>query len=214
MEEIILIGGGGHCRVIIDTILLRKEYKIAGIIDVKEKIGQEIAGIPIIDSDESIERYFKKGIKNCFVSMGSTGSTALRKKLFDTAENARFFFPNIIHPVSLVSASARLGYGNYVAPGAIINTGACIGNNCIINSGAIIEHDCHIEDFTHVASGVTLGGMVNIGKYSHIGAGSSILQGIKIGENSIVGAGSVVVDDIKDSVVACGAPCRKIKDNV
>lgn len=213
MEKIILFGGGGHCRVVIDAILDGKRYGIIGIIDIAEKIGQKVLDIPIIDDDTKINEYFKKGIKNCFITAGSTGITDLREDLFNLAQAAGFSFPNIMHTASLVSKFARFGHGNYIAPGVIINAGVHIGDNCIINSGAIVEHDCSIGDFVHIASGVVMGGAVSVGRCSHVGAGSSVLQGIKVGERSIIGTGSVVVDDIEDNVVACGSPCRKIKDN-
>lgn len=120
MEKIILFGGGGHCRVVIDAILLGKKYEIIGIIDIAEKIGQKVLDIPIIDDDSKINEYFKKGIKYCFITAGSTGITDLRENLFNLAQGAGFSFPNIIHPSSLVSKFARLGYGNYIAPGVII----------------------------------------------------------------------------------------------
>jgi len=213
MEKILLLGGGGHCKVVIESILLGKKYKIIGILDLKEKVRKKVLGISIIGTDEELRSYFKKGIRNCFISVGSIGDPDLRVKLFRKAHNIGFDFPNILHPHSVLSDSVKMGKGNYIACGTIINAGTVIGDNCIINTGAVIEHDCEVGDFVHVASGATIGGGVTIGDYSHIGTGSSIVQYLKIGKNSIIGAGSVVIKDIKDNIVAYGNPAKGVRVN-
>jgi len=213
MEKIILIGGSGHCKVVIDAILLGRKYQIAGIIDLKTKIGEKVLGIPIIGTDSDIKNFLKKGIKNYFITVGSIGCPALRIKISNLLKNAGVNFPNIIHPGALVSESAKLGKGNYIAAGSIINAGAEIGNHCIINTGSIIEHDCKIGDFVHISPGVTMSGGVIVGRSSHIGTGCLIKQYLEIGENSIIGVGSVVVDNIGSKIVAYGNPCRKKRKN-
>lgn len=213
MEKILLIGGGGHCKVVIDTVLLEKKYKIAGIIDEQSKVGKRVLGIPIIGTDLDIKNFVKKRIKNCFITIGSIGSPALKIKIFNSLKRIGVNFPNIIHPRALVSKYAKLGKGNYVAAGAIINAGTRVGNQCIINTGAVIDHDCKIGDFVHISPSVVLSGGVVIGKYTHVGTGCSVKQYLEIGENSIIGAGSVVVDNVENNVVAYGNPCRKIRKN-
>lgn len=213
MQELILLGGGGHCKVVIDTLLLEGEYKVVGITDLQEKIGKKVAGVPIIGTDSALEDYYKRGVSFSFITAGSIGIPSLRITLFNLAKKIGFEFPNIVHPNATISKFAKIGKGNYIAPGVIINSGANIGNNCIINTGAVIDHDCEIGDFVHIAPGVVMSGGVEIGKYSHIGTGSSIVQNLKIGKNTIVGAGSVVVKDIGDNIVAYGNPCKKRRKN-
>lgn len=213
MDKIILIGGGGHCKVVIDAIALGKKYKVSGIIDVDKKKGQELLGIPIIGNDSCLGGYFQKGIKNCFITAGSIGDPALRIKLYNLASKIGFEIPNIIHPASLISRFIEFGQGNYIAPGAIINAGARIGNGCIINTRATIDHDCTIDDFVHIAPGATLSGGVHIQRCTHVGTGSSIIHGVKVGENSIIGAGSVVTKNIRNNTVAYGNPCKERRKN-
>jgi len=213
MKKIILIGGGGHCKVVIDAILLKKEFEIVGIIDLKEKVGKKVLGIPIIGVDNDLEKYFQMKIKACFITVGTIGDASLRIKLFNKARKIGFRFFNVIHPNSTVSKFARLGEGNYIAALAVINAGTIVGDNCIINTGAVIEHDCFIDDFVHIAPGAMVSGGTTIGKCTHIGVGSSVVQSVKIGRNSIIGAGSVVVDNIPDHVVAYGNPCRVVSQN-
>jgi len=214
MKKIILIGGGGHCKVVIDTILSTNEFEIIGILDLEENVGKEVLGVPVIATDTQLEDYFRKGIRFCFITVGSIGTKAfLRENLFMRAQKIGFRFPNIIHPGSVVSKFTIIGEGNYVAPGTIINAGTIIGNHCILNTGSKIDHDCNIGNFVHVAPGVTISGGVEIGDYSHIGTGSSIIQCLKIGSNTIIGAGSVVLSDIPDNVVAFGNPCKIRRKN-
>ena len=213
MEEIVLIGGGGHCKVIIEAILAAKKYDIIGIIDSGNSTIRYLMGVPVIGGDNYLKRCFRKGVKFCFISVGSVGNPASRIRLYNKAKKIGFKFPNIIHPNAMISKFAVLGEGNYIAPGVIINTGAVIGNHCIINTGAIIEHDCRVGDFVHVAPGTKISGGVELKRYSHIGTGSSIREYLNIGENSIIGVGSVVVKDIGDNIVAYGNPCAKVRLN-
>jgi len=212
-RKILLIGSGGHCKVVLDLLLGLKEYEIAGIIDLEERRGAEVFGAPVIGSDADLPRFFKSGIKHCFIAIGSIGDSSLRVKLYNLAKKSGFSFPNLISPHALLSSRVTLGEGNYVAPGVIINAGSRIGSNCIFNTGAIIEHDCKIGNFVHLSPGAVLSGGVSIGDNSHIATGSIIIQGVRIGGQTIVGAGSVVTKNIRKGVIAYGNPCRERKAN-
>lgn len=212
MEEIILLGGGGHCKSVIDAILGANAYRIAGIIDIKEKLGTKVAGIEIIGTDEELNYYFHQGIKKAFITLGSIGNPKLRQKLYKSAKEIGYLFPCIIDRTAIISQSAVLGEGTFVGKGAIINSEAVIGSQCIINTGVIIEHDCKIGDFCHIAPGSTLSGGVTVGDAVHIGTNSTVIQNINIWENSIIGAGSVVVSDIASNVLAYGNPCREVQN--
>ncbi len=212
-HKLLLIGAGGHCKVILDLLLKSKEYDVVGIIDLKERIGDNVFGIPVVGTELDLPKFSKKGVKYCFISVGSIGNSSLRAKLYDLARKVGFIFPNLIHPSALVSFQAVLGNGNYIAPGVIINAGTQIGNNCILNTGAIIEHDCKLGDFVHISPGAVLSGDVKIGDHSHIGTGSVVIQGLKIGAMVMVGAGSVITRNIRSGVIAYGNPCKERKAN-
>lgn len=212
-KKILLVGAGGHCKVVLDLLLCSNEFEIAGIIDKKERVGKRILGVKVNGTDSDMPRFLKAGIKYCFISVGSVGDPCLRIKLYDLAKRSGFIFPNLVSPHALVSSHASLGNGNFIAPGAIVNAGSKIGDNCIVNTGAIIEHDCGIGDHVHIASGSVLSGGVSVGDHSHIGTGTFVIQCVKIGERTIIGAGSVVTKDIRKGVVAYGNPCMEIKHN-
>lgn len=210
MEPIILLGGGGHCKSVIDTILSSNLYEVVGVIDIKEKIGQNILNdIKIIDSDENLYKYKAENVKNAFVTVGSIGNPKVRIKLYEKAKKIGFEFPNIIDKTAIISTNITIGQGIFIGKGAIVNAGTIIGDNCIINTGSIIEHDCYVDDFAHISPNATLCGGVKVGKNVHVGANSTIIQYKNIGVNAIIGAGSVVTKDIKDNITAYGNPCRE-----
>lgn len=211
MKKIILIGGGGHCGSVIDSMKKQALYEPVGIFDVPEKVGQSILGVPIVGTDEEIKNWKKDGITHAFITLGSVGNTKLREKLLRNTEELGFLFPTVIDPTAIIGENVEIENGTYIGKGAIVNTNSIIAEHAIINSGVIIEHDCQIGKFVHLAPGTTLSGGVSIGDYSHIGTNSTIIQGAKIGRRTLVGAGSVVIRPIGDGKIAYGNPCKEVR---
>jgi len=209
MKDIILIGGGGHCRSIIDSLREDKIFNIIGILDIKEKIGSWVDGVEIIGVDDDLEYYYKQGIQYAFISLGSIETPKLRVSFYENAKKLGYKIPTIIDKTSIVSKNAIIDEGTFIGKGAIVNAGVRIGKNCIINTGAIVEHDCVIEDFVHIGPGSVLSGGVIVEQRTHIGTNSTIIQYKKIGRDTIIGAGSVVTRNIKNGVKAYGNPCRE-----
>lgn len=212
MDSVILIGGGGHAKAIIEIIEMRKEYHIVGITDNnQEKMEKSISGVSIIGNDGILQSYFQKGIKRAFITLGTVADTRARIKLYNMLNEIGFELINVIHPSAIIADSLAMGTGNALMPGSIINAYTTLGNNCIINTGTIVEHDCIIEDHVHISTGAKLAGNVKVKKGTHIGIGAIIKQGVTIGRQVIVGAGAVVLGDIPDNIVCAGIPARKIK---
>lgn len=211
MKKVILLGGGGHAKCVIDAMLLGRKFAPACVLDLKERAGEKVLGVEITGSDAELPAYYRRGIKLCFVALGSTGDPARRIALWKLAVKAGFDFPAVVHPSAIVSSHAAIGRGVYVGPGAIINAGAVVGEGCIINSGAIVEHDCQIGEFAHIAPGAILSAGVEVGARSHLGSGCSLTQYLKVGADSILGAGAVAVKDIPARAVCVGNPAKKIK---
>ncbi|KGM97332.1 acetyltransferase [Clostridium botulinum] len=210
MDKIILIGAGGHCKVIIDIIKSTRDFKIVGITDASTH-EEQILGIPIIGNDDILEDLYYQGIKNAFVCIGALNNISVRDKIYYKLKKIGFEIPKLIHRDAIVSPYSKISNGTCVMAGAIINAGAIIGENCIINTGSIIEHDCFIDRNTHISPGASLAGGCKVGYNSHIGIGSTVIQGTEIGDNVIIGAGTVVLHDIEDNVTAVGVPSKTIK---
>ncbi|CAH2211893.1 acetyltransferase [Tepidibacter aestuarii] len=210
MKDIILIGGGGHCKSIIDSLKDSCEFNIVGILDLKENIGGFINNIKIIGTDNDLVKFHKKGINYAFIGVGSIGNPKLRIELYENAKKIGYKFPFIIDKSAIISKNTVIKEGSFIGKGVIINSDVHIGKNCIINTGCIIDHECIIKDFVHIAPGSVLSGGVEIGTNTHIGTNSTIIQYRKIGSNTIIGAGSVVVKDIKNNVKAYGNPCKEV----
>lgn len=210
-KKIVLIGGGGHCKVVISIIIKIDNFDIVGIVDIN-KARDLISGIKIMGTDNDLKDIYKSGVHYALITVGSTKDNTKRYTLFNMAKEIGYKFPVIISPEAIVDESVKMGEGTVIMPGSILNIDSSIGKNCIINTGAIIEHDCKIEDHCHIAPGVHISGVVNIGKLSFLGIGATIIQGIKIGKDVTIGAGSVVIKNISDNVIAIGNPAKIIKN--
>lgn len=211
MKKLLLIGGGGHCKSVIDSLLENCEYDDMGIVDFEENIGKDILGIKIIGTDDCLENLYKIGYEYAFVTLGSIGNPKIRIKLYNILKQIGFKIPIIIDKTAVISKNCSIKEGAYIGKNVVINAGSIVEKCSIINTGSIIEHDCKIEEFVHIASGSVLGGGVTIKKNSHIGSNSTIRQQIVINENAIIGIGSVVVKNIENNVLAYGIPCRMVK---
>lgn len=206
-KRLLLIGGGGHCHSVLDSILSLGTYDEVGIID---NVDGSVFGIPVIGTDEDILKLKTSGWGYAFITVGSVGNSKLRRKLYEMVKHIGLRVPTIVDPSAKIAKSTEFAEGVYVGKGAIINTGSRAGICSIINTGAIIEHDCMIGDFSHISPGATVCGQVVVGNDSHIGAGSVVRQQINIGDSTLIGAGSVVVEDIQDNVTAYGNPCKVV----
>lgn len=198
MRKIVVVGGGGHAKVVIDAIKCGKEFEVCAISDPGLKKSSLVAGIPVVGDDGALPGLFKKGVKDAFVAVGSIGDCSVRKKIYDNLKKTGFRLPVIAHPKAVIAGDVELGEGVFVAAGAVVNTGAKIGNNAILNTSSSVDHDCIIGDFTHIAPGVTLSGGVVVGNETHIGTGANVIQNIKIGKRCMVGAGFTCRENMKD----------------
>lgn len=205
-NKLLLIGGGGHCRSVLDSLLGLQIYDDIGIIDCS---GPNVLGIPIVGEDEDLPRLKEEGWTDAFISVGSIGDTDLRRKLFQMVKETGFQIPSVIDPTAIIGREVKLGEGCFVGKRAVINSGSSIGVCAIINSGAIVEHDCLIGDFAHISPGAVLCGEATIGTDTHVGAGAVVKQQIAIGKQSVIGAGSVIVSDIPNNVTVYGNPGKE-----
>jgi len=188
-EKIILIGGGGHCKSVIDVIEQENRYIIAGIIDKKELIGQKVLGYEVIGSDDDLE-VLHKIYTNAVITVGHIKSNAVRVKLFKQLKMIGYTLPIIISPLAYVSKHSTLGEGSVVMHHSLINAGVSVGKNCIINSKALLEHDSILEDNCHISTAGVINGGVLVKEDTFFGSNASSKEGVEIA--GFVKAGSVV----------------------
>lgn len=210
MERVIVIGAGGHAKVVAEILRLSGKYEITGLLD-SALVGKIVAGLPVLGGDELLPRLRADGVSAAFIGVGGTGDNLPRMKIFERVAGLDFTFANAIHPSAIISASARLGRGIAIMAHAAINPDAEIGDNVIINTGAIIEHDCKIKSHAHISPGTVLCGGVRVGMGAHIGAGAAVRQNVCIGERAIIGVGAVVVKDVPACDVVAGVPARFVR---
>ena len=177
--KILLIGGGGHCKSVIDVIELENRFEIAGIIDQKRLIGSKVLDYEVIGCDDDLESLGEE-YKYAFVTVGQIKSNILRVKLFNLLKSFDYILPTIISPLSYVSQHTKIEEGTIIHHHALVNTNSKIGKNCIINSKALIEHDAIIEDNCHISTGAIINGGVVVKPNSFIGSGAISKEYIEI----------------------------------
>lgn len=196
MEDILLIGYGGHAKVVTDTIDNSGQYRIAGYVEKNSLVEGAYRGRGVIGSDCDLQEIYNKGIHNAFISIGFMGNSELRRKLYERLKRIGYILPVIVDESAVIAEDAVIEEGTYVGKNAVVNANACVGKMCIINTAAIVEHDCSIGDFSHIAVGSVLCGNVSISEDVFVGANATLIQGTSVGKNSIIGAGAIVLRNV------------------
>ena len=191
MKDIILIGGGGHCKAVIDIIEQEDLFNIIGIIDKPEFLGKSVLGYPVIGNDSELNNLVKR-CKNVLITIGQIRNSLPRINLFDTVLKLGFTLPSVISPRAYVSKYASIGKGSVIMHDVVVNAGAKIGDNCIINTKSIVEHGSNIGNHCHISTNAVINGDVVVGNGSFIGSGAISKEGIRIGHNYFAKAGSVI----------------------
>ena len=207
MEDIILLGLGGHAHSVVDSIERGEKYNIVGFLDTEEMQGKRYKDYHVLDTDDALQKYFDHGLRNAFVTIGFMGHGIVRNRLYQRLKDIGYIIPNIIDKTAVISENVKLEEGIFVGKKAVINGNTIIEKMCIINTGAIVEHDCKINSFSHIAVGTVLCGGVLVGEQTFIGANTTVIQNIEIGSNVVIGAGTTIRNRVEDNCMVVG---RKI----
>jgi acetyltransferase EpsM len=203
--KILVVGHGGHSKVIADMILSTGENTIIGFLDDKYVDLRVIDGIylgPISSAKEILKKF------NDVKFVIAIGENRIRQS---TVQKLSLSFDNyitVIHSSAMVSPTAKIGYGTVVMPNSVINADSQIGHHSIINTSSVVEHDSILGDFSHVGPSATLTGTVQLGEGAYVGAGVTIIPNIKVGKWAIIGAGATVITDIPSFSTAVGIPAK------
>jgi len=208
-EKVIIIGGGGHAKVLIDCLQLSKA-KIIGITDINSNVSNSyFRDVEVIGTDEVIFQYMPKDIL-LVNGLGFIGKLNHREAVYEQFKNKGYRFAIVIHPSAVISFDVVLSEGVQIMAGSVIQPDCVIGANSIINTKVAIDHDCTIAENVHIAPGAVLCGNVTIGHSVFIGAGTTIIPGVTIGSNSIIGAGALVNKYIPANTKAFGVPAKVV----
>lgn len=195
MNELVLVGGGGHCRSCIDVIETGAAFRIAGIVQPAAAGTADVFGYRVIGSDNDLATLIDR-FRNALITVGQIKSPDLRGRLFASVRALGAVLPVIVSPKAHVSPRAEVGAGTIVMHGAVVNAGARIGDNAIINSLALVEHDAAVGAHCHISTGARVNGGTVVGDGTFIGSGAVLKNGITVGARCVVSAGSVVLRDV------------------
>ena len=201
MSELILMGGGGHCRSAIDVIEAEGSHHIIGVLERPAFEGDDVMGYPILGSDDAVADLVGLGI-GVLVTIGQIKTSKIIARAFAVAKKADAFLAVIVSLHAYCSRHADIGAGTLVMHGAVVNAACRVGENCIVNSMALLEHDVSIGDHTHIATGARVNGGVKIGPRCFIGSGAILHNDIEIGEGAIIPAGTVVRSSVSTTCLS------------
>lgn len=207
MTGIVILGAGGHARVILSALKAGKSPPVVGCIAPESPASGWPQDIAYLGPDSAL-RALDPGKTRLVNGIGGTRSNEKRRSAFEQAKAAGFSFQTVVHPSALLDEGVIVAEGAVIMMGAILQRGCTVGQNAIVNTGAIVDHDCRIGAHVHVATGARLSGSVQVGDGAHIGTGASVIQGIQIGRNAMLAAGCVAVQDVLDGVSVAGIPAR------
>ncbi|MBN1230834.1 MAG: NeuD/PglB/VioB family sugar acetyltransferase [Anaerolineales bacterium] len=196
---LLIYGGGGHGKSLIELIRVMGDYEVVGIVDDGLEAGSEVLGVPVLGGNERLRDAKKAGIRYAVNAIGGIGNIQLRIRIFEQLVEAGFECPAVIHPTAFVEVSARLAYGVQIFPHAYVGSDCEIGFGVIVNTGAIISHDCNLGEYTNIAPGAMVAGGVETGTGVLMGMGATVNLGVKIGNYVRIGNSAVVKKDIPDN---------------
>lgn len=208
-KKIILVGGGGHCKSVID-VAESAGYTIAGILDMPELVGTIVLGYPVIGTDDNISEYVDEAL--FLVTVGHIKDASLRIKLHERIKEAGGRLATLVASTAYVSRFASIGEGSVIMHHAMVNADAHIGTGCIINTFANIEHDANIGNYCHISTGTMVNGNCTVGEGVFLGSQSVMVNGIRITDGCVFAAGSMVRKNIVRKGIYSGNPAiLKIK---
>lgn len=209
-KPLIIVGGGGHAKVVIGTLKKLKMYQLLGYTDLKDK--GTVLGVSYLGSDlELADLATKHRRLTAALGVGQIGLGRLRSELWTRLQPLSLQFSPIVSPDAIVNEDVSVDDGAVIMDGAVVNYGTTLGLGAIVSTNSTVEHDAVIGSWSHIAPGATICGDVRVGDYSMVGAGATVIEGRKIAPCCIVGAGATVIKDLTEPGVYVGNPARRIR---
>lgn len=208
--DIVIIGAGGHGRVVLDILAQAREHNVVGFLDSNPSLhGRRMDGKPVLGDMSNLSAMIDRGVQGAVVAIGDNG---IRREFGEQVEDAGLSLVSAIHPSANLASNVTLGRNLVIAAGALVCAHCQIADSVILNTGCIVDHETKIGPAVHVCPGARLAGRVVIDAGAFVGIGATIVQNLRIGSDAIVGAGAVVVTDVEPMTTVVGVPARPIKE--
>ena len=209
-QPCIVLGAGGHGRVVLDILVNTGKFQVVGFVDSNPDLtGRRVDGVPVLGQPADLPRLRGEyDVNHAVVAVGDNG---VRRALADRLEDMQFELCNAIHPSANLARNVTLGRNVVIAAGALVCAHCQIGDSVILNTGCIVDHESRIGTATHICPGDRLGGRVTIESGAFVGIGATIIQSVRVGYEAIVGAGAVLINDAPPMSTVVGVPARQIK---
>lgn len=208
-NRVVLLGAGGHARVLIEIARFNGLEVVALLDDNPSLHGKKLDGVAITGGIDTLDRFDAREV-TLVNAIGSAGLPNLRKQVVLRRAVTGFSFATLVHTSATISSSAELAGGAQIIAGAVVGPAVSLGAHTILNTCASVDHDVTVGDFTHIAPGATVCGGCCIGPNCHIGCGATLIQGVCIGQGVLIAAGAVVTSDLPDGARVGGVPAKLI----
>ncbi|HZW02738.1 MAG TPA: acetyltransferase [Anaerolineaceae bacterium] len=193
---LIVFGGGGQGRTVIDLVRTIGAHRLAGVVDDGLPAGSEVLGVPVLGGAEALAEWRRKGVCLAVNAVGGIGNVAVRVKVYEILARAGFACPTLVHPSTVIEASAVLAGGVQILAQSYIGSAARIGYGTLINAGVIVSHDCNLGQCVNLSPGAALAGGVIVEDFAQIGMNATVNIGVRIGSMAQVGNGATVKADV------------------
>jgi sugar O-acyltransferase (sialic acid O-acetyltransferase NeuD family) len=206
-RQALVLGAGGHCRVLLSLLAACGEQEVLGIVDLTEpRVGEVIMGVPVIGSITCLEAFRRRADLDVFLAIGDN---ALRRIWWQKVGDLGLALPNLISPHAIVDPHAHLGDANVVCARAFIGPEVVLGDNNLVNTAAVLEHEVRVGCHCHLASSSTVAGRSQIGDGCFVGAGATVINNVEVAADTTIGAGATVVRSLSNPGVYVGIPARR-----
>ena len=194
--KVVIYGGGGLSKMIIETVRVLGTYEIVGIIDDNMDKGTQVIGSPVLGGPEVLSDLYRQGVRTAVNSVGGIGNYQVRLNVFRQLADADFVCPAVVHPTAHIDPSARLEAGVLVLAQSYVSGNAVVGMGSLINNSVVVSHDCVLGACVNLSPGAMIAGDVFIGEFTQIGMNATVNIGVKIGSRCRIGNGATVKDDV------------------
>jgi sugar O-acyltransferase (sialic acid O-acetyltransferase NeuD family) len=209
-DRILILGAGGHGRVVLDILLQAARYRVIGYLDNnRAMVGRRVDGLPVYGPVDELQQFAHElDIQGVIIAIGDNGT---RRGLARQVDAAGIPLVNAVHPAATLASTVTVGRNDVICAGAVVCDRCQIGDSVILNTGCVVDYQTMIGEGTHVCPGVRIGGRVKVEPGAFIGIGATVVPKVTIGCESVTGAGAVVIADVPAMATVVGVPARPVR---